>query len=417
MNTAEMNPRVSPWLYPRSELARIALAIAVCGSLAGGSSCKSEAELESGREKIPQAEGSDEPRPSPEVAPPNTKATKVRFLVVSSYHREYLWSQDTNRGFIAAMTEHGYIDDEAQAETFTSDDRVITSRAEICKLWMDTKRQTGQESIAKAVAAVKKVVDEFRPDIILLGDDNAANYIGNQYLDTETPIVFWGINGLPVKYGLLDSLERPGHNVTGVYQAGYLAECLTFLKKITPEIATLAVLSDDSPTGRAKAKALQALSDSGKIPVEVVATVVTNSAAKWKSEAERLAKTSDAFFVLNHNTLQDESGKTVDPLALGAWYLRNIKKPDCGHERQFAVEGMLATADDSGFNQAYEAVGLAHQILAKGAEPGELAVRAPKRGPLILNRARARMLGIEVSEEMGVEEFIDTALALEKYPE
>ena len=49
----------------------------------------------------------------------------------------------------------------------------------------------------------------------------------------DTPVVFWGVNGRPLKYGLLDSLERPGHNVTGVYQAGYLEECLaSFLTRL-----------------------------------------------------------------------------------------------------------------------------------------------------------------------------------------
>ena len=55
----------------------------------------------------------------------------------------------------------------------------------------------------------------FKPDVVLLGDDNAAKHIGAQLLDSSTPVVFWGINGLPLKYGLVDSLDAPGRNVTG----------------------------------------------------------------------------------------------------------------------------------------------------------------------------------------------------------
>ncbi|MCG8417309.1 MAG: hypothetical protein MJE77_05115 [Proteobacteria bacterium] len=336
---------------------------------------------------------------------------------MSSYHPEYLWSQDTSRGFVAAMKELGYFASRAHVAEFTGNDRVETPWAEVRKLWMDTKRHPDQNSIAGAVNTARAVVDEYKPTIILLGDDNAANFIGNLYLDTDVPIVFWGMNGLPGKYGLIDSPRRPGHNVTGVYQAGYLEECIAFLKKIAPRIETLAVLSDDSPTGRSKVKALESLSERRRIPVEVVGTVVTNSAPQWRSGARRLADRADAFFVLNHNTLHDQRGKPVDPLKLGAWYLRNIRKPDCGHERQFAIEGILATADDSGFYQAYEAVHIAHKILDTGADPGLIPVRAPRRGPLIANRYRARMLGIELTEEMGIEEYIDTALALDRYPE
>lgn len=34
---------------------------------------------------------------------------KTRILVVSSYQREYLWSQETNKGLCAAMLDFGYL--------------------------------------------------------------------------------------------------------------------------------------------------------------------------------------------------------------------------------------------------------------------------------------------------------------------
>lgn len=340
---------------------------------------------------------------------------QARILIVSSYHREYLWSQDTNKGICAALEEFGYFEP-GDAETFWKNDIIEKPNVVVKKLWMDSKRKTSEPEIAEAVGRVMKEAEAFAPHIILLGDDNAANYVGNKFLDTDTPVVFWGINGLPVKYGLLETLDEPGHNVTGVYQAGYLKECVAFLKKVTPGIETMGVLSDDSPTGRAKAKALQFLGEKNEIPVRIEGVVVTNSADEWKSGALELAKKVDSMFVLNHNTLKDGAGKSVDPLELGAWYLRHVKKPDCAQERQFAEEGLLATADDSGFNQGYEAMKIAHDILSKGTDPATIPVRAPERGPLILNRERAKSLGIAITDEMGAEEFVDHSLALQKFP-
>ncbi len=353
----------------------------------------------------------------PQTAAAAANARKVNILVVSSYHREYLWSQDTHRGLTAAMHELGYFDSREQGQELMQSGRVESTRAIVRKLWMDTKRRAGPGDISQAVTKVRTVVATFAPDILLLGDDNATNYIGNQYLDTDIPIVFWGVNGIPGKYGLIDALERPGHNVTGVYQAGYLAECVHFLKDIVPGMRTMAVLADDSPTSRAKAKNLVTLAQNGALPVELAATVLTNSASAWKGQARELAKRVDGFFVLNHHTLKDAAGRSVDPLEIAAWYLRNILKPGCSQERQFAVEGILATADDSGFRQGYEATYMAHAILALNMSAAEIPVRAPRRGALIVNRARARMLGIEVDASMGVEEYIDTALALERYPQ
>jgi len=351
---------------------------------------------------------------SAQIAP--GASAKTRIFVVDSYHREYLWSQDTHTGVCAAMLDFGFLDDEKQVKEYTENDYVESSRAVVKKVWMDSKRKNAMSEIAGAAARISGEASKFRPDIILLGDDDAANYIGNLYIDTRMPVVFWGINGLPLKYGLIDTIEKPGHNVTGIYQAGYLKESVEYLKKLAPGVRTFAILSDDSSTGRPKVKELERLSQEGKLAIKLAATVMTNSLSEWKAEALRLKKEVDAFFVLNHNTLKDDLGKPVDQLKIGAWYLRNIRKPDCGHEKQFGLEGLLLVVDDSGFKQGYEAVKLAYQILEKGKDPADMPVRAPERGPVIVNRQRADMLGIDLAGKSFIEEFIETSLALQKYP-
>ena len=78
---------------------------------------------------------------------------------------------------------------------------------------------------------------------------------------------------------------------------------------------------------------------------------------------------------------------------------------------------MLLVVDDSGFKQGYEAVETAHRILKEGKDPATISVRAPDRGAVLVNRQRAEMLGIDTSGQAFIEEFLDTALALEQYPE
>jgi len=347
----------------------------------------------------------------------NIPAGKNKIFVISSYHRQYLWSQDTQKGICAGLVEFGFLDSKDQAVEFTKTDYVESSSAIIKKVWMDTKYKNSKSEIAVSVNRIMNEMSQFSPDLILLGDDNAANYIGCQVIDSEIPVVFWGINGRPLKYGLLDSLEKPGHNVTGVYQAGYLKECLHLLKSVVPDVKTFAILSDDSPTGRSKVKEIESLWEAGQLPIKLVESVTTNSLGEWKSKAIELEKKVDAFFILNHNCLKDNTGKPVDQLELGAWYLRNISKPESAHEKQFAEEGMLCVCDDSGYNQGYEAVKLGFRILKKGEDPGCIPVKAPPRGPYIVNRERSKMLGISITNEMGVEHFIEKSLALEKYPE
>jgi hypothetical protein len=45
------------------------------------------------------------------VASANAQAEKQKIFVVSSYHREYLWSQDTQKGVCAGLLEPQLVKD------------------------------------------------------------------------------------------------------------------------------------------------------------------------------------------------------------------------------------------------------------------------------------------------------------------
>lgn len=352
---------------------------------------------------LPQAQASQE------------GAERFRILIVSSYHREYLWSQSTNEGVMAAMLRYGFLEDEQQVRQFTEQDAVESRRAILQKTWMDTKRKRSSSDIAEATVKIMRQIEVFKPDLVMLGDDNAANYIGNQLLDTEIPVVFWGINGLPLKYGLIDSMDRPGHNITGVWQAGYYREGLELLSKLVPEARTFAILACDSVTARANIKQLEGLYRSGNSPLDLVDVVSTNDFDEFKRRAKQLESKVDAFFVLNHDTLKDARGNHLDMLVVGRWYLENIRKPEASHEDQFVREGMLLTANDSGYNQGYTAFEMAFDILEQGLSPRLMRTKTPAHGPLMVNRNRARALGISLSEhDYLIDEFVDTSAALEQ---
>ena len=340
---------------------------------------------------------------------------KKRIFIVSSYHREYIWSQSTQKGVNAAMRKFGYLDNDAQADALVKNDRVESSHTVIGKAWMDTKRHDSGAEMAGATARIMGEIRAFKPDLVLLGDDNAARFIGGQLLDSPTPVVFWGINGLPLKYGLVDSMDAPGRNVTGVWQTGYHKESLDLLKRMVPNAKTFAILACDSESARPNVKMIEQLAQRGDLPMKLVDKVMTNSLDEFKARALELSKRVDAFFVLNHDTLRDANGNHVDMMEVGRWYLNNIKIPEASHEDQFVYEGMLLTANDSGYNQGYLAFEMANSILAQGLKPARMAVRTPERGPYLVNRMRAKALNIKLDDSMYlIDEIVDQSLALKK---
>lgn len=339
--------------------------------------------------------------------------SKKRIFIVSSYHKAYLWSQSTQRGVSAAMRKLGYFDNDAQARQLEQSDAVETPKVVVRKEWMDTKRRDTRAEMASATARIMQSLRSFKPDIVLLGDDNAARFIGGQLLDSPIPVVFWGINGLPLKYGLVDNLDAPGRNVTGVWQSGYHKESLDLLKRLVPKAETFAILACDSESSRPNAKMIEQLAQRGSLPLKLVDAVLTNSLDDFKSRAADLSRKVDAFFVLNHDTLRDAKGNHVDMLEVGRWYLQNIRIPEASHEDQFVVEGMLLTANDSGFNQGQLAFEMAHSILERGLNPARMAVRTPERGPYLVNRNRAKALGINLESAMYlIDEIVEKSVAL-----
>ena len=131
------------------------------------------------------------------------------------------------------------------------------------------------------------------------------------------------------------------------------------------------------------------------------------------ARALEIAGRVDAFFVLNHDTLRDRQRQHVDMLEVGRWYLEHIPIPEASNEDQFVHEGMLLTANDSGYNQGYAAFEMAQLILDKGVSPARMAVRTPDRGPYLVNRNRAQQLNIDLEDSMYlIDEIVTESLAL-----
>ncbi|HAK60925.1 MAG TPA: hypothetical protein DCO77_11170 [Nitrospiraceae bacterium] len=338
---------------------------------------------------------------------PQEASKKKRIAVVSSYHREYLWTQETNEGLCEALLTFGYFDNKEQITAYTKNDTVETSKIILKKLWLDSKRKKSKKEKARMTRQVSKEIRTFRPDLIFLGDDNAARYVGSEFLDAATPIVFWGINNTPVKYGIVHSIDRPGHNVTGVYQTGYYIESLNLLKAVVPGVKTFAILADGSTSGRSHKKKVEYLARAKRLPLRLVETVSTDDFDDWKQKALELQTKVDAFFLAQYSGLKDRTGAYVSAEDVANWYVRNIKIPEAAVQGQFVKQGMLCSADDSGYNQGYEAVVIAHDILTKGAKPATYPPRTPKRGALMVNRHRAKSLGITLTEKMGIERYVE----------
>jgi len=142
-------------------------------------------------------------------------------LFVSSYHPGYAWSDGVERGIRS----------------------VLEGKCEIKQFNMDTKRNKDPEQMKEAGLEVKRLIDNWKPDVVITADDNAAKYvIQAHYKDHEIPFVFCGVNWTADEYGF------PYSNVTGMVEVAPIYPLLEKVKDLIPEAKRAIYIGADTVT-------------------------------------------------------------------------------------------------------------------------------------------------------------------------
>ena len=109
---------------------------------------------------------------------------------------------------------------------------------------LDYRWFQGNAEAARAYAAELLALT---PDIILVSGNQGATAI--KQLTRTVPIVFARVAD-PVGSGIVDSLARPGGNITGfmVFDFSFGGKLLDLLKEVTPHLTRVAVFRDRKST-------------------------------------------------------------------------------------------------------------------------------------------------------------------------
>jgi len=305
-----------------------------------------------------------------------------RVFLLNSYHPEFVYTRNMNAGIMAALAEERFVDGKNMTTEF---------------LYMDTKKRTSeawkQEIGQKAVARIR----QWQPHVVIASDENAQLYAVKHLKDSPVPIVFMGVNGDPVKYNLIDNLDRPGHNITGCIERERLSQTITMLQRLVGNVKRLAILCDDGPTGRPVVDRLKAQAPT--IGLEVVAAEHIGDFDQWKTFVKRIQTQADVLALVVYHTLRDAAGNHIPPKEVLSWTVHNNKLPDIGFW-DWAVEGgLLCSEAISGYQQGHYAGTVAAYVLM-GQSPADFPVNSPRTGKPCINMARARMLGIQIPDDM-----------------
>lgn len=139
------------------------------------------------------------------MAAASAAAAPPLVLVINSYHPSFPWVRLHNSALAKSLGPS----------------------VDIRYFHMDTKRLPQQQFQERAELAYEKY-QELKPDVVVLTDDNAAQYLGRRITTSGTPVVYLGINGNP------RNIFEVGDNATGVLERPLMKRSVLFMQDILP---------------------------------------------------------------------------------------------------------------------------------------------------------------------------------------
>ena len=229
-------------------------------------------------------------------------------------------------------------------------------------------------------------------DIIVTGGDPPLRAAMNA---TKTiPIVMMGTGLDPVEAGLVESLARPGGNVTGITNlTGELGgKRLELLKEADPKLGRVAVLFD--PAIRPAVREVKEV-------LPVAARALRLTLQPWEIRAvddfERVftalnKERPDGLYVTS-NPLTRGNRKRVGDFAIKS------RIPSVYSSREAVDAGglMYYGADQA---DSYRRVAYYVDRILKGAKPADLPVEQPTKFELVINLKTAKQIGVTIPQSM-----------------
>ena len=280
-----------------------------------------------------------------------------KILFVASYNVKNPWSSGIKSGI----------------------ESVIKSRKNvILKVFnMDTMGVKSEEKKKAAAMEAKRVIDSWKPDIVITSDDNAAKFLIVPYfMDSDIPFVFCGVNWDASKYGF------PSKNVTGMIEVQLVDQLIKYLSPYAKG-NNVGSLRGNTMTNRIEAEHFERQLGT------TIKTCFVNDINEWKRLFVQLQTEVDMILLGDIDTVELNGVSKSD---VEKFIFENTKIPT-GHWDAWFKNNALITLATVPEEQGEYAARAALEIL-DGKHPGDIPLVKNKKAKIFLNMKLAKKLGI-----------------------
>jgi len=204
------------------------------------------------------------------------------------------------------------------------------------------------------------------------------------------PIVMMGQGSDPVRAGHVESLARPGGNVTGLTNLtrDLGGKRLELLKEAVPKLSRVAVLYDPAMQG--------SLHEMKLLPADARALNLTIQ--PWEIRA--VDDFEKVFAALNKQRPDGLYALTAGPVMrsnekrIVGFALKSQLPSVYGSEGNVAAGGLMSYGVD--FADSYRRIAIYMDKILKGAKPADLPVEQPTKFELVINLKTAKQIGVTI---------------------
>jgi putative ABC transport system substrate-binding protein len=224
------------------------------------------------------------------------------------------------------------------------------------------------------------------PDVIVTTGESTMPAL--RQATRTVPTVFVQVAD-PVGSGFVDSLARPGGNVTGfmVFEFSLSGKWLELLKQIAPGVTRVAVLRDPAMgSGTSQFAAIQAVAPSLRMDVN---PVNVDDASEIERAVAAFARSGNGGLIVTAGALTLVHRGLISALAA------RHQLPSVYPYRYFVTAGGLISYGPNAIDPYRRAASYVDRIL-KGEKPADLPVQAPTKYELVINLKTAKALSLEI---------------------
>lgn len=267
-------------------------------------------------------------------------------------------------GFLEVLNDNGYVEGK--------------------NLVIDYQNAQGDQSTLQSIA--NKFASANHDMILAIATPSAQAVAGS----TQTiPILITAVTD-PVSAKLVDSLEKPGTNVTGTTDMNPIDKQFELLMQLVPTAKKIGIIYNAGEVN-SQVQVTIAKEVAKTMNLEILEATVATSADVLQAAQSFIGRV-DAIYVPTDNTVVSAAQSVIQ-------VTNENKIPLISGESSVVDAGGLATIGINYKNLGMQTGEMALKVL-EGAKPQEMPIEYQKDFDIVINEETAKLIGIEIPQEL-----------------